>query len=284
MAGGEGAAGAAGAGGRSGRREERLLNLAENLKEKLAADADLPGRPQSIAAERAREVRAKAAEVRAERPRLADAPARVAVPVAVGVSIWNIANALTLLRIILVPVFGWLLLASAEKPVAWRVAASVCFVVAVVTDRFDGELARRRGLVTDVGKIADPIADKALMGTALVGLSMLDELWWWVTLVVLAREVGITLMRFFVIRHGVMPAGRGGKLKTALQAAAVTLYVVPKPDWLDPVAVALMAGAVVMTVVTGADYVGKAVRLVRGSERTAQRRAARAARSAPPAA
>ena len=283
MAAGEGAAGAAGAGGRSGRREERLLNLAENLKEKLAADADLPGRPQSIAAERAREVRAKAAEVRAERARLAEAPAPVALPVAVGVSIWNIANALTLLRIILVPVFGWLLLASEGRPITWRIAASVCFVVAVVTDRFDGELARRRGLVTDVGKIADPIADKALMGTALVGLSMLGELWWWVTIVVLAREVGITLMRFFVIRHGVMPAGRGGKLKTALQAAAVTLYVVPTPDWLHPVAVALMAGAVVMTVVTGADYVGKAVSLVRGSERTAQRRAARAARSAPPA-
>lgn len=285
MATGEGAAGAAGAADRrrEGRREERLLNLAENLKEKLAADADLPGRPQSIAAERAREVRAKAAEVRAERPRLAEAPARVAVPVAVGVSIWNVANALTLLRIILVPVFGWLLLASDEKPLSWRVAASVCFVVAVVTDRFDGELARRRGLVTDVGKIADPIADKALMGTALVGLSMLGELWWWVTIVVLAREVGITLMRFFVIRHGVMPAGRGGKLKTALQAAAVTLYVVPTPDRLHPVAVALMAGAVVMTVVTGADYVRQAVTLVRGSERTAQRRAARAARSAPPA-
>ena len=94
----------------------------------------------------------------------------------------------------------------------------------------DGELARRRGLVTDVGKIADPIADKALMGTALVGLSVLGELPWWVTVVVLVREIGITVMRFLVIRYGVIPAGRGGKAKTALQASAITLYLLPLPD------------------------------------------------------
>lgn len=232
-------------------------------------------RPQSVAAERARETLARAAEARAERARRAgETVDPVTLPAAAGVSIWNVANALTLVRIVLVPVFGWLLLYSDDRGTQWRFAAAACFVVAVVTDRFDGELARRRGLITDLGKIADPIADKALMGTALVGLSLLGELWWWVTAVVLVREVGITLMRFFVIRHGVMPAGRGGKAKTAFQALAVTLYVMPLPGWMHPVEVVLMAVAVGLTVVTGADYVAKAVRLVATSERTAARRAA----------
>jgi CDP-diacylglycerol--glycerol-3-phosphate 3-phosphatidyltransferase len=238
--------------------------------------APTAGRPQSIAAERAREALARANEVRVERARRAgEVVDPVTLPAADGVSIWNIANGLTLLRIVLVPVFGWLLLYSDGRATSWRLAAAACFVVAVVTDRFDGELARRRGLITDVGKIADPIADKALMGTALVGLSLLAELPWWVTVVVLTREVGITLMRFFVIRHGVMPAGRGGKAKTALQALAVTLYVLPLPAWMHPVDVVLMAAAVALTVVTGADYVAKAVRLVAASERTAARRSAR---------
>ena len=144
-----------------------------------------------------------------------------------------------------------------------------------MTDRVDGELARRRGLVTDVGKIADPIADKALMGTALVGLSLLGELPWWVTVVVLVREIGITLLRFVVIRHGVMPAGRGGKAKTALQAVAIMLYVLPLPDALHVVAELAMAVAVVLTVVTGVDYVVKAWRLTRTSPRAQARRAAK---------
>ena len=110
------------------------------------------------------------------------------------------------------------------------------FAVASVTDRIDGELARRRGLVTDFGKIADPIADKALIGAALVGLSLLDELPWWVTVVILVREIGITLLRFLVIRHGVMPASRGGKLKTLLQALAIGLLVLPLAAWLHDAA------------------------------------------------
>lgn len=178
------------------------------------------------------------------------------------VSTWNIANALTALRLALVPVFGWMLLGTGD-PAAWRTAAAATFAVAVLTDRVDGELARRRGLVTDVGKIADPIADKALMGTALVGLSLLDELPWWVTVVVLVREIGVTVMRIVVIRRVVLPAGRGGKVKTALQAAAITLYLVPLPEAGHRIAVAVMAAAVVVTMLTGADYaikVGRAVR------------------------
>ncbi len=149
------------------------------------------------------------------------------MPADPGVSVWNVANALTFVRLLLVPVFAVLLLHDAGRQDSWRVAATVVFAVASLTDRLDGELARRRGLITDVGKIVDPIADKALIGTALVGLSWLDQLSWWVTVVVLVREVGVTVLRFVVIRHGVMPASRGGKLKTLLQAIAIGLYLLP---------------------------------------------------------
>jgi CDP-diacylglycerol--glycerol-3-phosphate 3-phosphatidyltransferase len=197
-------------------------------------------------------------------------------------STWNVANGLTGFRLLLVPVFAVLLMHDAGESTGWRVAAFVAFTVASVTDRFDGELARRRGLVTDVGTIADPIADKALTGAALVGLSLLGELPWWVTAVVLVREVGITLLRFVVIRHGVMPASRGGKLKTLLQGVAIGLYVLPLSGAAHTVAQAVMAVAVIVTVVTGADYLLRAARLRRTSERTARKRAAREARGRAP--
>ena len=190
-------------------------------------------------------------------------------------SAWNIANALTVLRLVLVPVFLIQLLHDDGTDTAWRVAAFVTFAVASVTDRVDGELARRHNMVTDFGQIADPIADKALIGAALVGLSVLDELWWWVTAIVLVREIGITLLRFFVIRHGVMPASRGGKIKTLLQGLAIGLFVLPLSGALHVLAVALMVAAVVLTVVTGVDYVARAVRLRRLSDRTALKRARR---------
>jgi len=192
------------------------------------------------------------------------------------VSAWNVPNALTVLRFVLVPLFLAQLLYDDGNDTGWRVAAFVTFAVASVTDGVDGLLARRQASVTDFGKIADPIADKALTGAALIGLSLLDELWWWVTVVVLVREVGITLLRFFVIRHGVMPASRGGKLKTLLQGLAIGLLVLPLPGLLHWVAVVLMAAAVVVTLVTGADYVLRALRLRRTSERAALKRARRA--------
>ncbi len=143
------------------------------------------------------------------------------------------------------------------------------FALAMVTDKIDGDIARSRNLVTDFGKIADPIADKALTGMAFVGLSVIGELWWWVTILVLVREWGITLLRLWVIRHGVMAAGRGGKLKTVLQTFALGLFVLPlkllQDDWgtagsvLWGIAVLLMAAAVAVTLVTGADYVVKAL-------------------------
>ena len=193
-------------------------------------------------------------------------------------SAWNLANALTVLRILLVPVYGWLLLSEAGERPGLRLWAAGVFVVAIVTDRIDGDIARSRGLVTNFGKIADPIADKALMGMAFVGLSIIGDLPWWITIVVLLREWGVTLLRFFVIRHGVMPAGRGGKLKTVLQSVGLTLFTLPL--WVLPlsqvwtgVAWIVLLLAVVVTVVTGIDYAVKALRLRQTSERAAMKRA-----------
>jgi CDP-diacylglycerol---glycerol-3-phosphate 3-phosphatidyltransferase len=179
------------------------------------------------------------------------------------VSDWNIANGLTLLRILLVPVFAVVLFTDGGHHTGWRIAACSVFAVASITDRIDGELARRRHLVTELGKLADPIADKALIGMALIGLSVLDELAWWVTVLVLARELAVTGLRFWVIRHGVIPASRGGKVKTLLQALAIGLYVLPLSGALHALAAVVMAAALILTVITGVDYVARAVSLRR---------------------
>ncbi|MDQ6714896.1 MAG: CDP-diacylglycerol--glycerol-3-phosphate 3-phosphatidyltransferase, partial [Actinomycetota bacterium] len=142
-------------------------------------------------------------------------------------SAWNLPNLLTVSRILLVPVFGWLLLVDDGQSTPYRLGALAVFIVAMITDSVDGDLARRRGLVTDFGTVTDPIADKALMGMALVGLSVIGDVPWWITVVILVREVGITAMRFVVIRHGVMAASRGGKLKTVLQTTALSMLLFP---------------------------------------------------------
>ena len=180
-------------------------------------------------------------------------------------SLINVPNGLTLLRLALVPVVVVLLV---DNGTAARTAAFVVFGVASVTDLLDGELARRGGKITDFGKIADPIADKALTGSALITLSALGALTWWVTSVIMVREVGVTLLRFWVIRHGVIPASRGGKIKTVLQIVAIGLYILPVS--LGPARSAVMIAAVVVTLATGADYVARAIQLRRkvpGSER-----------------
>ena len=177
-----------------------------------------------------------------------------------AVPLLNIANVLTTARIAIVPVFLWALFEDGGHNTAWRITAFVLFAIAAVTDRVDGQLARRYGLVTDFGKLADPIADKALIGAALVGLSMLGDLSWWVTLIIAVRELGITALRFSVLRHGVIPASRGGKLKTLVQTFAIGFYLLPLPSALSFLCAALMGVAVVLTVVTGLDYVIQAVR------------------------
>ncbi|SCG36050.1 CDP-diacylglycerol--glycerol-3-phosphate 3-phosphatidyltransferase [Micromonospora inositola] len=181
------------------------------------------------------------------------------------VPVLNAANALTALRLALVPVFAATVVASGLTQAGWRMTACLIFVVASVTDLVDGWIARRFKLVTSVGKVADPIADKALTGAALVLLSWYDLLPWWVTAVILARELGITALRFWVIRHGVIAASRGGKIKTALQILAITWYLWPMPAALAAVGPWIMGVAVIVTVLTGFDYIAQALRLRRST-------------------
>lgn len=193
---------------------------------------------------------------------------------------WNVPNALTVLRFVLVPIYVVLLFHDGGADPWWRFWAWAVFALAALTDGIDGRLARRSGQITNFGKIADPIADKALTGMAFVGLSIIGELWWWVTIVVLVREWGITLMRVWLMRQGViLPAGQGGKLKTMVQTLALGLLIMPLKmltGFWEPVgevvwwiAVALMAAAVALTVWTGVVYVVESVQAQRATKRSA---------------
>ncbi|HZJ49030.1 MAG TPA: CDP-diacylglycerol--glycerol-3-phosphate 3-phosphatidyltransferase [Acidimicrobiia bacterium] len=178
---------------------------------------------------------------------------------------WNVPNAITVVRILLAPLFIWMLLADGGADGALRWAAAILFIVAIATDGIDGAIARRHNLVTNLGKLLDPIADKILTGGALVCLSILGELPWWVTGVILVREIGITVFRFVMLRDRVIPASRGGKLKTVAQSVAISAALLPL--WLifgknpmDYVNIVLMSIAFVLTVVSGIDYLVSAWR------------------------
>ncbi|MFC0581471.1 CDP-diacylglycerol--glycerol-3-phosphate 3-phosphatidyltransferase [Micrococcoides hystricis] len=189
------------------------------------------------------------------------------------VSNWNLPNILTGLRILLVPVFAWLFItAETEQVIGYRWAAAGVFIAAIITDKLDGDIARARGLITNFGKIADPIADKLLIGAGLILLSWSGDLPWWVTIVILVREIGITLMRFVVIKYGVMPASKGGKIKTTLQAAGLILMLLPLgtiAPWLGTIGFWVMIAAAIVTVLTGLEYIVQAIRL-RNSAKHAQ--------------
>lgn len=176
----------------------------------------------------------------------------------------NLPNALTVLRVLCVPVIGYLLWLDGGANGVARDAAAVLFIAASLTDLADGAIARRYGLITTFGKVADPIADKALTGVALIGLSLLGDLAWWVTVVILVREIGVTLLRFWVIEHGVIPASRGGKAKTLVQTVAIAMYLADMPwPWWETAKALVMGVAVVLTVATGLDYAVRAWRLRR---------------------
>ncbi|MBZ5740367.1 CDP-diacylglycerol--glycerol-3-phosphate 3-phosphatidyltransferase [Nocardioides mangrovi] len=179
---------------------------------------------------------------------------------------WNVPNALTTLRIVLVPFFGWALLVDGGESIAWRCVAWLIFGVAMITDKIDGDLARKHNLITDFGKIADPIADKAMTGMAFIGLSIVGDIWWWVTIVVLLREWSVTLLRLSVLRKVVIAAADIGKLKTTFQAVALGALCLPLrdddlPDWLDVpgevffyVAQVCLAIAVALTLWSGYEF------------------------------
>ncbi|MFJ4480712.1 CDP-diacylglycerol--glycerol-3-phosphate 3-phosphatidyltransferase [Streptomyces longwoodensis] len=250
----------------AGRVVDQELDAAELAGRALGADEGL-GAVDDVAASGA--AGADGEQRDAGRPARGGKLAAAAVNQA---SVWNVANLLTMLRLVLVPGFVALMLADGGYDPAWRSFAWAAFAVAMITDLFDGHLARTYDLVTDFGKIADPIADKAIMGAALICLSALGDLPWWVTAVILGRELGVTLLRFWVIRYGVIPASRGGKLKTLTQGVAVGMYVLALTGWLASLRFWVMAVAVVLTVATGLDYVKQAIVLRRRG--IAERRAA----------
>jgi CDP-diacylglycerol--glycerol-3-phosphate 3-phosphatidyltransferase len=180
---------------------------------------------------------------------------------------WNLPNIITVVRILLAPLFFWMLLADNGADGALRWWAAGLFIVAIATDGVDGAIARRYNLVTDLGKLLDPIADKILTGAALIGLSILLELPWWATIVILVREIGITVFRFLMLSDRVIPASRGGKLKTILQSVAISLALLPLwlvlGDWIHWVNTIAMALALVLTVYTGIEYLVAARRVSR---------------------
>lgn len=182
-------------------------------------------------------------------------------------SMGNIANIVTVARILLAPVFVWLMVLDGGEQGVWRWVAAALFIISIATDSVDGLLARRRNLVTDFGKLVDPIADKVLVGAALVALSVLGELWWWVTIVILVREFGITVFRFLMLRDRVIPAGPLGKVKTVVQAIAVSFALTPLwtvlGEWVLWVDWTLMGAALVLTVVSGVEYLWSAWRVGR---------------------
>jgi CDP-diacylglycerol---glycerol-3-phosphate 3-phosphatidyltransferase len=186
------------------------------------------------------------------------------------VSNLNVPNVLTTLRIVMVPFFGWALLHEGGDSVTWRLIAFGLFVLAMITDKVDGDIARARGLVTNFGKIADPIADKAITGMAFIGLSVVGDIWWWVTIVVLVREWSVTVLRLSVLKQVVIAASASGKLKTGLQAVALSGLLLPLPhggahggafdqfgvpgEVLFYVAQVCLAGAVAMTLWSGYEF------------------------------
>ncbi len=180
------------------------------------------------------------------------------------VSNGNIANIITVVRILLAPLFVWLVLLDGGEHGLWRFIAAGLFIAAIATDGLDGALARKRNLVTNSGIILDPIADKILIGGALIALALVAELPWWVVIVILARETGITLFRLLVLSNRVIPASRGGKLKTVLQAVTLSSWLVPTwlllGSWVFTLNWVLMGAVIVLTVVTGLDYLVKGLR------------------------
>ena len=204
------------------------------------------------------------------------------------VSNWNVPNALTGLRIVMVPFFGWALLHDGGHDQLWRWVAWVLFSVAMITDKIDGDLARKHDLVTDFGKIADPIADKAMTGMALIGLAVIHDflpawLWWTITVVVLVREWGVTAARLSVAKDVVMPAKQSGKVKTTVQVLALGGFVAPfglltgalevPGDVVWWLSAAALAVAVVLTMTSGLEFARDVVRHRQGKLTSAEQQA-----------
>ncbi len=171
--------------------------------------------------------------------------------------IYNLPNSLTISRLIALPFCAYALFKNGGDDSTWRIIAWTGFFLVGLTDFFDGKIARSRKQVTSFGAFLDPVADKFAIGTAMVGLSIQGKLWWWVTILILVREVSVTVLRLAVIRGGVISASRGGKIKTSFQGFGVGFYILPLPHWALLPRDIFMAVAIVLTILTGIDYFKK---------------------------
>jgi CDP-diacylglycerol--glycerol-3-phosphate 3-phosphatidyltransferase len=171
----------------------------------------------------------------------------------------NLPNALTIFRILALPFCAWALFKEGGEDPTWQIIAWTSFFLVGLTDILDGRIARKRNQVSSFGAILDPIADKAFIGTALVGLSILERIPWWVTSLILFREIGITIIRLAIVNRKVIAANRGGKIKSLLQNFSVGFYILPLPEYLYLPRDILLGAAVVLTITTGLDYLRNAL-------------------------
>ena len=171
----------------------------------------------------------------------------------------NLPNSLTILRVLLLPFCAYALFKNGGDDTTWRIIAWTLFFILGLSDILDGKLARSRNQITEFGKLLDPIADKAMLATAAIGSSLLGMMSWWITAVLLIREVAVTVLRFAVIKNGVIPASKGAKRKTFFQSFGVGFYILPLPTWLHLPRDIFMAYAIYLTITTGIDYFRKAL-------------------------
>jgi CDP-diacylglycerol--glycerol-3-phosphate 3-phosphatidyltransferase len=171
----------------------------------------------------------------------------------------NLPNSLTILRVLLLPFCAYALFKNGGDDTTWRIIAWTLFFIVGLSDILDGKLARSRNQITELGKLLDPIADKAMLATAAIGSSLLGMMSWWITAVLLIREVAVTVLRFAVIKNGVIPASKGAKRKTFFQSFGVGFYILPLPTWLHLPRDIFMAYAIYLTITTGIDYFRKAL-------------------------
>lgn len=174
----------------------------------------------------------------------------------------NLPNALTVFRILALPFCAWALFREGGDDPTWQIIAWLMFFVVGMTDILDGRIARKRNQISNFGIILDPIADKAFIATALIGLSVLEKISWWITAIILIREVGVTVLRFAVLKREVISANRGGKIKSLLQNFSVGFYILPLPEYLFIPRDILLGVAVLLTLWTGYEYFRSALRKV----------------------
>ena len=172
----------------------------------------------------------------------------------------NLPNALTVARILALPFCAWALFKNGGNDPDWQIISWLMFFAVGMTDVLDGRIARKRNQISAFGTLLDPIADKAFIATALIGLSLLDKMPWWVTIVILMREVGITLLRFAVIKRGIIAASKGGKIKSLIQNFSVGLYILPLPEYLFVPRDILLGVAIILTITSGFEYLRNVIR------------------------